>query len=59
MLYNKPQDQEWVRTRPTWEVRNIKRALSYFQAFNTPAEAERLRVVTDELRKRGKRGGWA
>jgi hypothetical protein len=55
MLYNQPSNQEWVRARPTWEVRNIKQALAYFAVFNTPAEAERLRVASDELRRRARR----
>jgi hypothetical protein len=49
------QNQEWVRRRPTWEVRNIARALTYFSFLNTPEEAERLRVAKDELQKRGKK----
>lgn len=47
-------DQEWVRNRPTWEIRNIAKALTYFSFINTPEENERLRVAKDELRQRAR-----
>lgn len=44
--------QEWVRGRPTAEIRNIAHAMRIMQAFNTEEENERLRVAQDELKQR-------
>lgn len=43
-------------TRPTWELRNIKTALSMLSWQNTEEEVERLHEVTEELKARRKEG---
>lgn len=40
--------------RPSWELQNMKRALSMISFFNTPEENERLKEVTQELKLRKK-----
>ena len=40
--------------RTTWELRNMRRALSTLAVFNTPEEAKRLEAVKILLSKRGK-----
>jgi hypothetical protein len=41
-------------TRPTWELQNIKKALSMLMCLNTEEETQRLEDVTKELRIRRK-----
>jgi len=43
-------------SRPTWELQNMKRALSMFSMTNTFEEALRLSDVTEELKARSKEG---
>ena len=40
--------------RTTWELRPMRRALTFLGAFNTPEEAKRLEAVKILLSKRGK-----
>jgi hypothetical protein len=40
--------------RPTWELQNIKKALSMLMWQNTPEETQRLEDVIKELRIRRK-----
>lgn len=44
-------NRPWV-TRPTWELRNMKLALSMLSWNNTPEEDQRLKEVTEELKLR-------
>lgn len=46
-------DRPWI-TRPTWELRNMKKALSIASILNTEEENQRLLEVTRELRLRSK-----
>ncbi len=39
-------------SNPTWELRNMKKALSMLSWFNTAEEDKRLRQVTAELKAR-------
>lgn len=39
-------------SRPTWELRNMKKALNMLSWFNTAEEDKRLRQVTAELKAR-------
>lgn len=48
-------DRPWV-TRPTWELANMKKALSFFAWSNTEEEKQRLEEVTRELKLRRKKG---
>jgi hypothetical protein len=47
-------DTKWLKLRPSWELQNIVRALTYFEFLNTPEETERLQAAKAELRRRGK-----
>lgn len=47
-------DRPWV-TRPTWELRNMKKALSMMPFFNTPEENQRLEEVIYELNIRSRK----
>lgn len=44
-------------TRPTWELRNMKKALSMLSWINTPEEKQRLEDVTRELKLRKRERG--
>jgi len=43
-------------TRPPWELRNMKKALSLMPWMNGPAETQRLREVSLELDERRREG---
>ena len=43
-------------SRPTWELRNMQKALNMLSWSNTPEEWERLAEVTAELKARRKKG---
>jgi len=45
-----------IGNRPVWELRNMKKALSFLEAFNTPEENERLKAVKVLLAHPNKRG---
>ena len=40
--------------RPTWELKNIAKALSMLSLLNTPEEDERLKMVKLELKRRAR-----
>jgi hypothetical protein len=42
--------------KPTWELRNMVRALSMHSWLNTPAESQRLALAKHELDRRNKNG---
>jgi hypothetical protein len=42
-----------IRKRPTWELRNMVKALSLHSWLNTPEEKRRLQLSKIELKKRG------
>lgn len=44
-------DRPW-KGRPTWELQNMKKALSMLSWQNTPEETQRLAEVTAELKAR-------
>jgi len=46
-------DRPWG-TRPSWELQNMKKALSMLTFFNTAEEDQRLVEVTQELKLRNK-----
>ena len=41
-----------VNNRPTWELKNMVKALSMMRALNTDEENERLAEAKQELKKR-------
>ena len=41
-----------VNNRPTWELKNMVKALSFHSWSNTPEEKERLEAAKLELKKR-------
>tara|TARA_R100000700_G_C3179273_1_gene155573 strand:- start:145 stop:291 length:147 start_codon:yes stop_codon:yes gene_type:complete len=40
--------------RPTWELKNMVKALSMLSLLNTPEEDERLKMVKLELKRRAR-----
>ena len=40
--------------RPTWELKNMEKALSMLSLLNTPEEDERLKMVKLELKRRAR-----
>jgi hypothetical protein len=51
---NKTEALELLGDRATWELRNMKKALSLFPILNTPEENLRLEAVKVLLRSNGK-----
>jgi hypothetical protein len=45
-----------LNRKPTWELRNMVRALSMHSWLNTPAESQRLALAKHELDRRNKNG---
>ena len=41
-----------IKSKPTWELRTMIRALSMMPLLNTEAENERLEEAKEELRRR-------
>ena len=41
-----------IKSKPTWELRAMIRALSMMPSLNTEAENERLEEAKEELRRR-------
>lgn len=50
------QYRTYMEDRVTWELHNMRKALSYLRILNTPEDEERLKMVTEELRRRRRRG---
>lgn len=50
-------NNDWVRSRATWELERIITALSFMEVFNTPEEQARLRTARAELRARKAKKG--
>jgi hypothetical protein len=51
---SKTEAKEIVGNRATWELRNMKKALSSFPILNTEEENERLEAVKIVLKERKK-----
>ncbi len=45
-----------LNRRPTWELKNMVKALSLHSWLNTPAENQRLEIAEEELARRSKEG---
>ena len=45
-----------LNRKPTWELRNMVRALSFHRWLNTPQESQRLALAKQELDRRNKNG---
>ena len=45
-----------LNRKPTWELRNMIRALSFHRWLNTPEESQRLALAKHELDRRNKNG---
>jgi hypothetical protein len=57
-MCDRPTDRPWGH-RPTWELKNIVRALSLFPWLNTEEDLDRLAVVKRELALWSRRkGNW-
>ncbi len=49
---NLKEAQQIIGGEPTWSLKNMKRALSIMDIFNTPEENRRLEAATIVLRHR-------
>ena len=45
-----------INRRPTWELKNMVKALSMHSWSNTVAEDQRLEIAKEELARRSKEG---
>ena len=45
----------YMEGRSTWELKNMKKALSMLRLLNTKEDEHRLKMVTEELRRRNKK----